>query len=84
MPSDAMTLSPNNSNLQLVSRLRDAALRSAADFSITSFFADPVYADACLLAFEACGAPELSALATQVRDASCQPQNDAEGRFGST
>lgn len=80
MPSDAPTLGLNDSNLQLVIRLREAALKSAGDFSITSFFADPVYADACLLAFEAYGVSELASLATQVRDASCQPQDDPEER----
>jgi hypothetical protein len=32
-----------------------------------------VYADACMLAFEDSGQPELLLLATQVRDARCQP-----------
>jgi len=76
MQANAMTLRLNDANLVLVSRLRHAALKSSADFSIASFFDDPVYADACLIAFDGCETPELSSLATQVLDARCEVWNE--------
>ena len=58
----------NEHNINLVNSLRNAAMKSSADFNVVKFFAEFEYASARLALFATSGVPELATLAGRVAE----------------